>query len=264
MKKRLFSLIGILAVVAIALIVVQQARPAPNPARLTKMAVLAPALTAGTTGGTPTFGTPTAAPALITVNTSTIVTVTVVISPAPLPNGVNLLRLGATGTQPTILGVMHDDGKNGDAVAGDGIYTLQVLFNEPATGQIRLQVSAAFKGSLKRTLSSLFQIEVRPATPNEVITRVASSLTKGDFESALPAFSDSSNTKRPSNRTILSSLPLSDLQALARFFAEATLVDEVGDTRVYRGPLMAPDGSTSYSKFIMKKNELGIWQITGW
>lgn len=107
-----------------------------------------------------TVGTPNATPSLITVNTPTTVTVTVQINPAPLAGGVNLLRLGATGTQPTILGVMHDDGKNGDAVAGDCIFTLQVPFNEAAAGQIQLEVSAAFPRSLQRVLSNVATVSV--------------------------------------------------------------------------------------------------------
>jgi len=109
---------------------------------------------------TPTVGIPGASPSLITMNTPTMVTVTVQISPTPIANGVNLLRLAATGTQPTILGVMHDDGLNGDAVANNGIYTLLVPFNEGAAGQIQLEVSAAFSGRLTRTLSSQTQLTV--------------------------------------------------------------------------------------------------------
>jgi len=103
---------------------------------------------------TPTVGTPTATPATIVVNTPMTVTVTVQITDTTLISGsVNLLRVGATGTQATILGVMHDDGKNGDGTAGDHIYTLQVPFNEPSAGQIQIQVSAAFQGQLKRIQS---------------------------------------------------------------------------------------------------------------
>lgn len=128
-----------------------QSRQAPSP-----MPVAAkPAATI-----TPMVGMPSATPSLITVNTATTVTVTVQISPTPIANGVNLLRLGATGTQPTILGVMHDDGLNGDAVANDGIYTLQVPFNEAAAGQIQLQISAAFTGLLKRLTSSLLSVPI--------------------------------------------------------------------------------------------------------
>jgi hypothetical protein len=109
---------------------------------------------------TPAVGTPNATPSVITVNTPVTVTVTAQINPVPLAGGVNLLRLGATGTQPTVLGVMHDDGKNGDAAANDGVYTLQLPFNEHSTGQIQLQVSVAFSGSLKRVLSSTTTIPV--------------------------------------------------------------------------------------------------------
>jgi hypothetical protein len=55
---------------------------------------------------------------------------------------------------------MHDDGTNGDAVSGDGIYTLRVALNDPNIDQIQLQVSAAFRGILKRVLSSPINIAV--------------------------------------------------------------------------------------------------------
>jgi len=125
----------------------------------------------------PTVGTPSATPATIVVNTPTVVTVTVAITPTPISNGVNLLRLGATGTQPTILGVMYDDGKNGDAVAGDGVYTLQVPFNEPTAGQIQVQVSAAFQGRLQRVLSGVLSLQV---------WNVAETQTGSGLPSAIP------------------------------------------------------------------------------
>ena len=95
---------------------------------------------------TPTVGAPKATPSIITVNTPTTITVTVQITDSTLlPGGVNLLRfLNASGTQSTILGVMHDDGLSGDAVTNDKIFTLRLVFNEPTLGQIQAQVSAAF------------------------------------------------------------------------------------------------------------------------
>lgn len=116
-----------------------------------------PALSAAVS---PTVGSPSATPSTIVINTPTTVTVTVAITPAPILNGVNLLRIRSTGAQPTILGVMHDDGKNGDAVAADGVYTLRIPFNEPTAGPMQLQVSAAFQGLLKRVTSNLFTIAV--------------------------------------------------------------------------------------------------------
>lgn len=112
------------------------------------------------TSPAPAVGTPNATPALITVNTPSTLTVSIQITGTVLPGGVNLLRLGPTGTQPTILGVMHDDGLNGDAVANDGFYTLQVPFNEASPGFVQLEISVAFKGSIKRVLSPAVSVPV--------------------------------------------------------------------------------------------------------
>jgi hypothetical protein len=102
---------------------------------------------------THTVGTATATPPMITVGTSTQVTVTIQITdPALIANSVNLLRLGAPGTQPAVLGVMQS--------AGNGIYTLDPTFNEQSTGQVQLQVSAAFKGALQRVLSNVVIVSV--------------------------------------------------------------------------------------------------------
>jgi hypothetical protein len=104
--------------------------------------------------GTPTIGPVSASPNLITVNTPTQVTVTVQITDSRvIPTGVNLLRLNVSGN-PTVLGVMRDDGTNGDAVAGDKTFSLRVNFNEATAGQIQLQVSGAFRGVLRRVSST--------------------------------------------------------------------------------------------------------------
>ena len=101
----------------------------------------------------PSVGTPSTTPAFIVVNTPTTVTVSALVTGGGLvPSSVNLLRLGTTGTQPIILGVMHD--------AGAGVYTLQTTFNKAIAGQIQLQVSAAFLGELHRALSSQSTIRV--------------------------------------------------------------------------------------------------------
>ena len=120
----------------------------------------------------PVMGAPSVLPTVIAINRSTVLTITVPIPDSSLiPNSVNLLRLPATGTQPTNLGVMHDDGQYGDAVAGDQIYSLRVTFTEPISGQIRLQVSAPFRGVLRRVLSAPINIAVtsdgtRPLPPD--------------------------------------------------------------------------------------------------
>jgi hypothetical protein len=144
MKKYLIIL-GVLAVVAISGVVWLYATPPAAPISL------AP---------TPTIGATTAAPTVIAVDTPTTITLTSVITdPTVIPTGVNLLRINPTGN-PTILGRLRDDGTGGDAVAGDKKFTAQITFNESATGEIRLQVSAAFRGMLKRVTSAVFVLPV--------------------------------------------------------------------------------------------------------
>jgi len=158
--KTLLLTLGLILVIAVGAVWLQAAPQTQTSNPQAWPALPARSSAAAATSTTPLVGTPTSTPTMIVVKTPTTVTVTVAITPLPILNGVNLLRVGATGTQSTILGVMHDDGKNGDAVAGDGIYTLQVPFNEQSAGQIQLQVSAAFQGRLQRVLSSVLSLGV--------------------------------------------------------------------------------------------------------
>jgi len=117
----------------------------------------------------PTINNPTVTPLTLTVAQPTVVTtsckiVTTTGDPALLPNGVNLVRLTATGAAVSTIGIMHDDGLNGDAKANDGIFTLQFTFNETAAGQFELQCTAAFQGVLQRVKSQAITLTVNPAT----------------------------------------------------------------------------------------------------
>lgn len=89
--------------------------------------------------------------------------------PALIAGGLNLLRVDTS--PPVILGVMHDDGLNGDAVAGDGIYTLLFTASAAAVGQMQLQVSAALSGQVRRPRSPTSPVPIvvptlLQATPN--------------------------------------------------------------------------------------------------
>ena len=76
-----------------------------------------------------------------------------------IPGSVNLIRIFPNNSS-VVAGQLHDDGQNGDAIAGDGIYTLQMSVNESAVGQIQLRASAAFLGQLRRVLSPIATIPV--------------------------------------------------------------------------------------------------------
>ena len=113
----------------------------------------------------PSISAPTVTPLTLAVNQPTVVTAfckinTATGDPALLPGGVNLVRLTIAGKAVSTIGVMHDDGLNGDTIAGDGIFTLQFTTTETAAGQFELQCTAAFKGVLQRVKSPTVAITV--------------------------------------------------------------------------------------------------------
>ncbi len=102
----------------------------------------------------PVVGTPVATAVLSGGNYQVTASARITISPgdpALIAGGVNLLRVDTAA--PSVLGVMHDDGINGDAAAGDGLYTLTFNTTAALVGQIQLQASAAFRGVLLRVRS---------------------------------------------------------------------------------------------------------------
>jgi RHS repeat-associated protein len=106
-----------------------------------------------------TVGTPAVNPSSIPLGVSTPVAVTVkVTDPTLIAGGVNLLLVDASGGALANLGAMHDDGLNGDAVAGDGVFTLRYSFQQATAGPIYLQASAAFKGALLRVRSGVINL----------------------------------------------------------------------------------------------------------
>jgi hypothetical protein len=92
------------------------------------------------------------------VNTPTQVVITSLITdPTLIPGSVDLVRLDSNGTVVGVAGQMHDDGANGDAVAGDHVYSIRVTLNEPIQQAFALEVTAAFRGALRRSASSQLQ-----------------------------------------------------------------------------------------------------------
>src|SRR6267143_589763 len=76
--------------------------------------------------------------------------------------GVYLLRFDAANRLIANLGVMHDDGSNGDAVARDSIFSLRFNVNEPS-GELRVAVSAPF---LDMTRSIISEVATAPIVAN--------------------------------------------------------------------------------------------------
>ncbi len=96
--------------------------------------------------GVGAFGPIAASPAYIVVNTATSVVFTVQITDPQLKKrSVVLVRLDASGQPSDILGRLRDDGRNGDAIAGDSIYSARQSLNEAIVGTVSFKIAARFK-----------------------------------------------------------------------------------------------------------------------
>jgi hypothetical protein len=208
----------------------------------------------------PTLGASDISQTTLVANTPTLLTITVAIDdPSVIPSSVNLLRLNPGG-QPTILGQLHDDGKNGDLVARDKIYTIQTTFSETALGQFQLQISAAFKGVLTRTLLTLPRVFVQPpSAPQQALTGLMTELQAGNISAALKRFAPS-----PSTTNVLTNLTTTGKATLVLALATATLVKSTGDLRVYKAQWLEQDGTTSFVELFMAPDASGQWIIVSW
>jgi hypothetical protein len=79
-----------------------------------------------------------------------------------LPGGVNVQRVAPNGTV-TVVGALNDAGVDGDARAGDGVYSGHVTLAESVEGRIGLRVSVAVRGVLRRLISPSAMLAVVPA-----------------------------------------------------------------------------------------------------
>ena len=90
-----------------------------------------------------TVATPTAEPAQIRFGQATKVRFSADINdPALIPGTFKVLRHRTAGTNPTIVGVLRDDGNGADVIARDGRHSLELSLNEAPANRI------AFRDSL--------------------------------------------------------------------------------------------------------------------
>ncbi len=109
----------------------------------------------------PTIGTVDINPKSFPLAVPSVVTITAVITDTSLIDGGAILqRIDSSGRVIATYGILYDDGKNGDAVAGDRIFTVQQSFTEGTVGPIQLRVAAAFKGVLTRVFSGILTVNV--------------------------------------------------------------------------------------------------------
>jgi hypothetical protein len=114
----------------------------------------------------PQVALPVVDPAAVRVGTHPVITVSVSISypdnQPVIPSSVKLLEIDDKG-QATILATLNDNGTDGDAMAGDSIFSGRVQLHAAPIGLIRLQVSAVFSNTPGTVLSPVATVEVFPS-----------------------------------------------------------------------------------------------------
>lgn len=129
-----------------------------------RLLLLAALLSGSAVAGT--LGSPTLTPQTARAGTASTATLAISITdPNYTVGSANVQRLKDDGSIAAVVGNLHDDGLNGDATAGDHVYTLSWTVNEDQPGTVRYQVSAAFKREMKRTFSAPLSLTVQPAGP---------------------------------------------------------------------------------------------------
>ena len=128
------------------------------------LVVAAISVGAGSSFAAPSVDRPVISPVPIPAGRPVQVTVTGKVNIGPtdpqvIAAGVYLLRYDAANRVIANLGVMHDDGLNGDALAGDQVYSLRFTLNEPA-GQLRVAVSVPLMGVIQRIFSEIATVGV--------------------------------------------------------------------------------------------------------
>jgi hypothetical protein len=111
---------------------------------------------------------PGATPDAFFAGENVTVTATAQIPPDPnlMRGGVTLLRLDDHGAIAAEIGTLRDDGTGGDALVGDGTFTVQVVLNEPAPTRLRLAVRASYRGSsaCRQSVTTVLAVANRPTS----------------------------------------------------------------------------------------------------
>ena len=118
------------------------------------------------------IGVTTITPASAPVGVPVTVTVTSVITdPTVIPGSVNLEQLDSSGKAVSVVGTLHDDGKNCDGVAGDHVYTICATIVPGSTGPLNLRVSASQTGKASRAYSGGVTLTCKPPQPLTITSK---------------------------------------------------------------------------------------------
>ncbi len=129
---------------------------------------------------------PTANPDGIFVDEPTLVTITAEIAPDPdlIESEIAMQRLNELNQPTEFLGYLHDDGLEGDVIANDNIYTLELNFNETEPSEIKLRIFAEYITTPTTISSNIFTVDaITPISEEEfAIILEVEEAAKQEFE----------------------------------------------------------------------------------
>ncbi|MCX6592349.1 MAG: Ig-like domain-containing protein [Acidobacteria bacterium] len=136
---------------------------------MNRTVILAALLLPLSLSGAPSIGSTAVNPQTAAAQIPAAITATAVIADSSLiADSVQLQRVDGNNRVLATIGIMKDDGLNGDARAGDGIFSIRWNLNEALPGTVTLRVSAGFRGMLTRVNSGLMTISITGTAPTKV------------------------------------------------------------------------------------------------
>jgi hypothetical protein len=201
-------------------------------------------------------------PAAVPINSPTAVTVTarVDVDATLLPSTVALYQFDAQTQGVTLLTQMYDDGTHGDALKGDNVFTTIVTVNHPTPSILFLKAAASYRNLTDPVFSEPVRLFVQDTIgADQALANLATLLEQNDIAGALVYFAPS-----PKTTDFLTHLNAAQRDRLVALLRSLHLVSTNGDVRVYRGPWLEADGTTTEIEFGLTRDPLGRWVIFSW
>jgi hypothetical protein len=125
---------------------------------------------------------------------------------------------------------LYDDGTHGDLLAGNNTFTAQINLNETTPGELRLKVTAAYKGTPQRIQSDLIILQVKvKADPEEVRAKFINTLRTGNTEDIMNYLASGK-----AREELIQSLTPEQRDRFADWVQAAKLIKETEGKRYYQ------------------------------
>jgi hypothetical protein len=196
-----------------------------------------------------------ASPQVLIANTSTALTITARVGGhlnSLIPSTVTLGQYSSNDSLTVNHGKMFDDGSHGDRLAGDGIFTSQVMINAGSSTEIVLRVAASYHRALRRVVSQPLVLPVFSVSDSSLLALndIISGLESGDISKVMSRISETSRQK-----IIIGTLTADERIGFAAFLKNATRSSSDGLVDIY---------ANDSDQIIFVRDINGKWMLQRW